>query len=128
MITQISLPTVITSTVRYISNCNSAVSMFIIGTILADVNNTTIFNKDTVIFSVFRLFILPLIAFGIGSLIGLEKTALGISVLMTGMPAGATAAIFASRYGSDAPFATKCVVLTTLISMFTLPIWSYFIS
>ena len=43
---------------------------------------------------------------------------------MTGMPAGATAAIFAAKYDSDAPFATQCVVATTLLSMLTLPLWS----
>jgi len=46
---------------------------------------------------------------------------------MTGMPAGATAAIFASRYDSDAPFATKCVVLTILLSMITIPLWCHFV-
>ena len=54
---------------------------------------------------------------------GLEHAALGVSVLMTGMPAGATAAIFAERYHSDAPFATRCVVASTLFSMLTLPMW-----
>lgn len=41
------------------------------------------------------------------------------------MPAGATAAIFAARYDSDALFATRCVVMTTLMSMLTLPVWCY---
>lgn len=62
-----------------------------------------------------------------GLVLVLEQTALGVSVLMTGMPAGATAAIFAARYDSDEPFATQCVVLTTLLSMLTLPIWSYLV-
>ena len=127
MITQIRLPSVITETVRYVGSCNSALTMFIVGTILADVKLTTIFNKDTLIFSVFRLAILPAIALGVGRLLGLDNVSLGISVLMTGMPAGATAAIFAARYKSDAPFATKCVVMTTLISMLTLPLWCYIV-
>ena len=60
---------------------------------------------------------------------------------MTGMPAGATAAIFAAKYGSDAPFATRrspravrhapfatrCVVFTTLLSMLTLPLRAYIV-
>ncbi len=125
MITQIQLPSVVTETVRYIGNCNSALTMFIVGTILADVKLTTIFNRDTITFSVFRLAILPAIALGVGRLLGLDSVSLGVSVLMTGMPAGATAAIFAARYKSDAPFATKCVVMTTLVSMITLPLWCY---
>ena len=46
-------------------------------------------------------------------------------LVLGGGPAGSTAAIFAARYGSDAPFATKCVVLTTLLSMVTIPLWCY---
>ena len=30
---------------------------------------------------------------------------------------------FAARYDSDAPFATRCVVASTLFSMLTLPMW-----
>ena len=127
MVTQIQLPRVITETVRYVGSCNSALTMFIVGTILADVKLPTIVNRHTITFSVFRLAILPAIALGLGRLLGLDNVSLGISVLMTGMPAGATAAIFAARYGSDAPFATKCVVMSTLLSMLSLPLWCYLV-
>ena len=123
MVTQVPLPAVITKTVGYVGSCNSAMTMFIVGTILADVKLTTIVNQDTIAFSFFRLLILPAIALGAGTLLGLDSVALGVSVLMTGMPAGATAAIFAARYESDAAFATRCVVFTTLVSMVTLPMW-----
>lgn len=101
------------------------VVMWSVGTILADVEVPSIFSKDTILFSVFRLIALPAISLSIGVLLGLDSISLGISVLMTGMPAGATAAIFAARYESDAPFAAKCVVMTTLASMITLSIWCY---
>ena len=123
MVTQIPLPAVITKTVGYVGSCNSAMTMFIVGTILADVKLSTIVSKDTALFSIFRLLLLPAVALGAGKLLGLDTVALGVSVLMTGMPAGATAAIFAARYGSDADFATRCVVFTTLVSMVTLPVW-----
>ena len=109
MVTQVKLPAVITATVKYLGDCNSALTMLIVGTILADVKITTI--------------ILPAAALVVG--LGLDAISLGISVLMTGMPAGATAAIFAARYDSDALFATRCVVMTTLMSMLTLPVWCY---
>ncbi len=123
MITQLPLPGMLTSAIKSIGGCNSALTMFIIGTILADVKLSTIINPTTVAFSFFRLGLLPLIAWGVSVAFQLDPVARGIAVLMTGMPAGATAAIFAARYNSDAPFATRCVVLTTLLSMFTLPIW-----
>ena len=123
MVTQVRLPAVITETVRYIGNCNSAITMFIVGTILADVKLSTIVNRDTLFLSLIRLVALPGAALGISVLLKLSSVPLGISVLMTGMPAGATTAIFAARYHSDAQFATRCVVLTTLLSMLTLPLW-----
>ena len=73
------------------------------------------------------LALLPAAAFGLGLLLGLDNVSHGVSVLMTGMPAGATAAILAARYESDAEFATKCVVLSTLISMVTLPLWAHIV-
>ena len=127
MVTQVQLPKVLTETVRYIGSCNSALTMFIVGTILADVKLSEILNRDTLKFSVLRLALLPAAAFSLGRLLGLDTVSLGVSVLMTGMPAGATAAIFAARYDSDAPFATKCVVSTTLLSMLTLPLWSWLV-
>ena len=128
MVTQLQLPKVVTETVRYIGNCNTGISMFVVGTILADVKLTSIFNRDTLFFSVFRLFVLPAAALGIGLALNLNPVATGISVVMTGMPAGATAALFAARYNSDAPFATRCVIMTTLVSMITLPCWSYVVT
>lgn len=127
MVTQIPLPSVITETVRYVGNCNSALTMFIVGTILADVSLPTVPNRDTILFSILRLLLLPAAAFFFGRILGLDEVSLGVSVLMTGMPAGATAAIFAARYDSDAPFATKCVVMSTLLSMLTLPMWSFLV-
>ena len=127
LVLQIRLPSVITQTTRYIGNCNSALTMFIVGTVLTEVKVTEIINKDTVLYSILRLGILPAIALAIGMILGLDHISRGICVIMTGMPAGATAAMFAARYDSDAPFATKCVVASTLISMVTLPMWSYFV-
>lgn len=127
MLTQIQLPDIISMPIQYIGSCNTAIAMFIIGTILADVKLSTIVNPTTLWFSVIRLGILPAITLAICLLLKADPVATGVSVIMTGMPAGATAAIFAARYGSDAPFATKCVVLTTLLSMVTIPLWCYWI-
>ena len=121
------LPGVIVNTVKTIGSCNSALTMFIVGAILADVPLRSIFSVDTALFSVLRLVLLPACALALGTLLHLDATALGVSVLMTGMPAGATAAIFAARYGSDARFATQCVVFTTLLSMLSLPVWAWLV-
>jgi len=127
MVTQVRLPRVLTETVRYVSACNSALSLFIVGMVLADGKPAEIFRRDTLGISALRLVLLPGIMFGIGRLLGLDTMSLGVSVLMIGMPAGALSAVFAARYGADAPFATRSVVVTTLLSMLTLPLWCWLI-
>ena len=54
----------------------------------------------------------------------MDTTAKAIAVLMSGMPGASTTVLFAARYDGDAPFATKCVVLTILLSVFTIPAWA----
>lgn len=44
-------------------------------------------------------------------------------VLITGMPAGSTSAILAAKYGCDYTFATKCIVVSTMFSMLSIPLW-----
>ncbi len=127
MLSQIQLSTVILNTVRYISNCNTALSMLIVGTILADIQLSTVLDKDTAAFSLFRLILLPAASFAIALVLGLRDVSLGTGVLMTAMPTGATAAMFAEKYNSDFIFATRCIIMTTLASMVTLPIWSYLV-
>ena len=127
MITQIQLPEILAKPIRLIGNCNSAMTMFVVGTILARLNVKTIFDKGIALFSLYRLIALPALALGLALLVKLDPTASGVSVVMTGMPAAAMTAVFAARYGSDAEFATSCVIFTTLLSMITVPLWVYLI-
>ena len=69
---------------------NAAITMFIVGTILADVPLLTIFNRDSILYSILRLIPAAGLAWGVSAALGLDAVATGIAVLMTGMPAGAT--------------------------------------
>ena len=76
MVTQVQLPSVILNSVKYIGNCNSALTMFIVGTILTDAPLKSIVSRDTVKFSLLRLALLPAAALGVGQLLHHEPTAL----------------------------------------------------
>ncbi|MBQ8647916.1 MAG: AEC family transporter, partial [Oscillospiraceae bacterium] len=125
MITGIPLPGVVESTVRSIGGCNTAMTMLIVGTVMAEVPLHTIFTRTTMLYSGLRLVLIPLAALGMCALAGLSGPAAGVCVLLAGMPAAATTALFAARYDSDAPFAARCVVLSTLLSMLTVPVWCW---
>lgn len=123
MITQIQLPAFVTKTVSTIGSCTTAMSMFIIGAILAEVNVKTMISKITLLYSGLRLVIIPLMVFAGCMIFKVNPLLMGVSVVLAGMPAGTTTAILAAKYGGDEKFATKCVVLSTVLSLITIPIW-----
>lgn len=124
MLFQIPLPGFVTSTIGTLSNCNTALSMIIIGTILADVDFRTMIDKTLISYCGLRLILLPLLVFTACSFLPVDSTVKGVATLLTAMPAGATTAILAAKYNGDAPFATKCVVLSTALSLVTTFLWS----
>lgn len=123
MLTQIQLPGVISRSVRSLGNCNTAMTMMLIGLILADAGFKNMVNKTTVIFSVIRLLAIPLAVMAGCYLCHVDSTAAGLSVVLAAMPAGSTTALLAAKYHGDEVFASQCVVLTTILSMAFLPLW-----
>lgn len=109
--------------VRSAGSCTTATTMLLIGSMLADVRLRDLLERETVMISAVRLILLPLLALIGCRAAGIPTLLAGICVLMTGMPAGSTSAILAAKYGCDYVFATKCVVVTTLLSMVTIPLW-----
>lgn len=124
MVTQVSLPGFLNATIKDIGNCNTAMSMMVIGTILADVRPRELLDPSLFLFSGLRLILLPLAVFLACRLFGVDGLVLGVSVLLTAMPAASTTAILAAKYGGDAVYAGKCVVLTTVLSLLATPVWS----
>lgn len=123
MITQFSMPAFLEDTIRNIGNCTTTVSMVLIGTILAEVKPGSILDKGIIKYTFIRLILIPFLVFICCRLFHVDPLLSGVSVLLTGMPAGSTTAILAAKYDRDYIFATKCVVVTTLLSLVTIPLW-----
>lgn len=124
MLTQVSLPPFLEASLRDVGNCNTAMSMLVIGTILADVRFRELFDKSLFWFSGLRLVLIPLAVFAGCLLCRVDKLVTGVSVLLAAMPAASTTAILAAKYEGDAVYASKCVVLTTVLSLVATPVWS----
>ena len=124
MLTPFQLPGLLDSTVRSLAGCTTPMVMVITGSILADMDPRHFLDRDSLYFSFIRLVGLPLITYLCCLVLPLDSTAKGIAVLMSGMPGASTTVLFAARYDSDAPFATKCVVVTILLSVLTIPAWA----
>lgn len=124
MFTGWKLPEGIAGAVDAIGNCNTAMSMMAVGMILADIDLKEFWDKTVVKFTIHRLIVIPAAVYLVCRFLPLDRNAFGICVLLAAMPAGATTSILAEKYGVDAPFATKIVIFSTLLSLPTICLWS----
>lgn len=127
MLTQWKAPYLLARPIELLGSCNTPLVMVLVGTFLADTDLKHVGGRDVLYLSFVRLLALPALALGIGRLLGLSGIALSVSVFMSGAPAGATAPIFAARYKGDVDFSSRCIVLTTVLSLLTLPFWCYLV-
>lgn len=116
------LPDFLDSTIAAIGNCNTALSMIVIGGILSDVPKDQIGDKLSLLYSGLRLLVIPMILFLILNVLPVDPMVRNVCVLLSAMPAASTTAMLAQRYEKDPEFASKIIFVSTLFSMITLPI------
>lgn len=117
-----ALPGFVQKSLSAAGGCTTCVSMLVIGAILAEAGRVNLRDKTLVRYTFVRLLLIPLAMFLLLTLAGTDALVLGVMVLMSGMPAGSTTAILASKYGGDAAFASCMVFVSTLASIVTLPL------
>ncbi len=123
MVLQIPLPGFINLTIKNISGSNTFLAMALVGTILAEVPLRSLPERDTIYYSFVRLFFIPFLVYVACRFAHVDSMVTGVSVVLSGMPSASVTAVLAAKYGKDEIFATKCVVLSTLLSMVTVPLW-----
>lgn len=123
MISGISFPVFVDSTITGISNCNTPLSMMLVGMMLAEMNPKGLIDKTMVWYTCVRLLVIPAIVFALTAPLPISPLLRGVTVIMAGMPAPVTTALLSSKYGGDERYATGMIFLTTILSMVTLPLW-----
>ena len=123
----ITLPEFATKTITGISNCNMPLSMMLIGMFLAEINPKGLIDKTMVFYTGIRLIGIPLIILAITAFLPIDPMLRGITVIIAGMPAPITTALLSAKYGGDEKYATGMIFVSTIVSLFTLPIWCLFL-
>lgn len=122
MLTQFQLPDALLQTISACGSCTTALSMIVIGGILAEIPFRSVVNRWSLYYSLLRLIVIPLLTLIPCWLLGLPALVTSVSVVLAGMPAGSTTAILAEKYGGDSALAVQLVFLSTALSMLTIPL------
>ncbi len=120
-------PRFLDTAIANIGAITSPLSMIVIGTMLVGISWKTLLEPSIFYLAAVRLVGLPLVALVIMKFLHFDPMLTGVSLILTGMPAGSTSALLAAKYGADEDYASRCIITTTLMSLVTIPVLMLFI-
>lgn len=123
MIFDLKLPQIILASTNSIGSMTGPISMIIVGSLAYKVNIKEHLKDWTVYYGItVKLIIIPAILYFLSLLIN-DRTIVSNSVIiLASMPAAAMTSIFADSFNIKRDYAAVFVVITTLLSVFTLPV------
>lgn len=123
-LTGIQMPDLIYKSIQYISGLNTPIAMFTIGIYLAQTNPSAMFRKPKLyLLSAVRLFVIPLISMAVLWLLPESFSEMKLALLIVAAcPTGSNVAVYAQLYDSDYSYAVETVIISTLLSILSIPI------
>ena len=122
----IRLPEVIGGAVEMVGDATTPLTMFLIGYQLGGLKAKEILKDASIyVISFTKLLIVPVLALivlrvAVGDFSLVEK----VLIMSFAMPAGSVSVIFSQQYRGETAFATKTVLLSTLFSIVTIPVFA----
>ncbi len=122
-LTSLPIPSVITQPITFMANLNTPLPMMVVGYYLSQTKITDAFKDGKGFMCVlFRLIVIPMLAFGAMMLCGVRGTVLITCVISASAPVAAATTMFAAKFDNDARLSVNLVTLSTLFSVITMPL------
>ena len=120
---EIRLPAPVLAAVNYMGDLNTPLAMVVIGGQMAGADLLLTFkDRRLYLTTALKLIGMPLLVLGVLLPFGLPSVILLTVVILAGCPVAGATGMFAQMYGKDTATAARLVTLSTLLSIFTLPL------
>lgn len=118
-----SILTKFMQSMNYLADMVTPCSMIVIGIRLANVSFKQLFlDKWAYVAAFFKLIIMPIIAILTVAFLPVDNSIKYTVFFLLAMPAATSTAMFAVKFGEDGDFASVCVLLSTALSVITIPL------
>lgn len=123
-LTGIPMPSVLSKSVSYIAGLNTPIAMFAIGVYMAQTDILKMFTKPRLyLVSLVRMIIIPAITIAVLCVLPASMNEMKLAVLIAAAcPVGSNVAVYAQLNNKDFAYAVETVVISTLLSIVTLPL------
>lgn len=121
----ISLPTFLVELIGTTAAATTPTSMVVIGVTLGGISLTEAFKEKRVyIISFVRLVLIPAITWLVVSKLTSDSLLISTATILAACPSAVVVTVLALQHDYDPVFSSKGVLVTTLLSMLTLPVWA----
>ncbi|MDD2233510.1 MAG: AEC family transporter [Desulfitobacteriaceae bacterium] len=118
----IKLPVFLDGTLKMVGSVTTPLSLLVIGASLAAIPVKEVFTEKKLYPITFlTLIVIPLTVFFLLRLFIFNKTILGVTVVLTGMPVASIAVMFCDKYEGNSHLAAKAIFFTTIFSIISIP-------
>ncbi len=118
----IRVPATIVNMVDGIGGMTAPLTMFLIGAALSECNFKELIKPIVLKLSIVRLILMPLILWVIYILFFNHLISIQVAIVLCSMPIANTTIVLAEEYGQDYHFASASIVVSTLLSIITVPL------
>ncbi len=119
----INLPAPIVSSLDFLGAGATGIALFAMGLFLSESSLKGIRIKPTLVTSFIKLSVAPGIAYGVGTLLGLEGVALSATVILASMPSAIFCMVVATEYELDERVTADTILLSSILFLVTLSAW-----
>ncbi|MBR5560003.1 MAG: AEC family transporter [Clostridia bacterium] len=117
------LPAPVESTLASVGAMNTPLAMIVIGASMAHSDiRTSLTNKRMYRVCFLSMFVMPVLVLGVVMFMPVDPMLAGISVLLAAMPIAGNCGMLSDRYTPNDMTASHCVMVSTLLSGFSLPV------
>lgn len=123
-----NIPAFVSQPLTMLGNITVPGALLIIGSSMSHLSLRTMLGNRTVyLTTLFRLVLLPVAVYYLTSLLGFSDFVVNINTLVIAMPVATYGTILCLKYGRDTTVITEVTFITTLLSMFTIPLLVMFL-
>lgn len=116
----VHLPFEIDKAIAELGRAAIPVALVILGIQLA--STSLVIGKYELFAASLRLLVAPLVAWGLGNVLGLKGLDAQIFIIQSAMPTAVNTVVLVTEFGGDAPRVARTIVVTTLGSFLTVPL------
>lgn len=122
-LTRFRPPAIVGECLAFVGDVTVPLSLLVVGSLLAGLPVGQVFKSPRLwCLSLLRLLVLPVLLFAILQLLGTEPMLLGIAVIEMAMPVAINGSMLSLEYGGDTETMAQATLLTTAVSIVTIPL------